>query len=67
MKTMAIIGYIVAIATLVAGFVMADNTELPLRGFSAVIVGAVLACLISLASTILLCVTQIRNDARSAG
>ena len=61
MKTMAIIGYILAALAFVSGCVISTNGELPLQGFSAVIVGAVAAFGLALPSTALMGIVQIRK------
>ena len=61
MKTMAIIGYILAALAFVSGCVISTNGELPLQGFSAVIVGAVAAFGLALPSTALMGIVQIRG------
>jgi hypothetical protein len=61
MKVMAIVGYILAGLTFISGCVMSTNGELPLEGFSAVIIGAVAAFGLALPSTALIGIVQGRK------
>jgi hypothetical protein len=65
MRTLAYIGYALALVTFVGGIVLSTNADLPLQGFSGLIAGVMAAFMLILPSTALLGIASIRDSLKS--
>lgn len=61
MKAMAILGYILAVISIIVGGILSTNGSLPMQGFSAVLAGIFVAMLFALPSTALIGIVQLRK------
>jgi hypothetical protein len=61
MKALAILGYILAVVSIIVGLILSTNGSLPMQGFSAVLAGFFVAMLFALPSTALIGIVQLRE------
>ena len=67
MKAMAITGYILAGLSIIGGVALSTNGNLPMEGFSGVLMGVATAFLFALPSTALIGIVQVRNMLKDDG
>jgi hypothetical protein len=59
MKALAIVGFVFAVLSLIGGFILSLNANLPLQGFSGVIAGIAAGMMFALPSAALLGIAKL--------